>query len=258
MAYLYGDSTPADLSIDYIEFLRDALDFSVQVLAADERMRHSSARGVEVVKVSDAEVVRLEALGAAQAHAIEAFDIGAEDSATAQCAQALLRGAAETLRGAIERVRAAAAGDVAKLEEEARRDRERCADALAAFLKRHDLPKMTTELRLQQQNGSGYATRLYIKALDVLAAVIELDVPQGHLFAGVARVDKLVERLEVHAPESGGWLRKEVKLRPQRLDKEFITALVASANESLIHLRAAADGTGVGFDLVSATACASS
>ncbi|MDB4968067.1 MAG: hypothetical protein JWN44_3756 [Myxococcales bacterium] len=250
MAYLYGDSTPADLGVDYIEFLRDALDFSVQVLAADERMRQGSARATEVVKLSDGEVARLEALGAAQAHAIENFDIGSGESATAQCAQALLRGAAETLRGSIERVRSAAAGDVGKLEEEARRDRERCVDALSAFLKRHDLPGMTAELRLQQLNGANYATRLYVKALDSLAAVIELDVPQGHLFAGVARVDKLIERLEVHAPESGGWLRKEVKLRPQRLDKEFITALVSNANESLIHLRTAADGTGVGFDLV--------
>ncbi|HWE28619.1 MAG TPA: hypothetical protein VHB97_11485, partial [Polyangia bacterium] len=55
--------------------------------------------------------------------------------------------------------------------------------------------------------------------------------------------------VEVHAPESGGWLRKEVKLRAQRLDKEFITAVVAGANETLIRLRTASDGTGVGFDL---------
>src|SRR5947207_3319758 len=141
MAYLFGDSTPADLGVDYIEFLRDALDFSVQILAADERMRQSAARGVDVVKLSDGEVARLE-------------------------------------------------------------------------------------------------------ALEGLAAVIELEVPPGHLLASIARVDKVVERLEVHAPESGGWLRKEVKLRPQRLDKEFITALVSGAQETLIHLRGAADGTG--------------
>jgi hypothetical protein len=40
-----------------------------------------------------------------------------------------------------------------------------------------------------------------------------------------------------------------VKLRAQRLEKEFITAVVGGANETLIHLRTAADGTGVGFDL---------
>ena len=249
MTYLFGDSSPSNLDFDYIEFLREALDFSVQVLAAHERMMQGAARAVEVRLQAEAEVKRLEGLGAALARSVEAFDIGAAESSTAQCADALLRGAAETVRSAIERVNGASAGDVAKLDDEARRDRLRCVEALASFLEHHDLPKMTSELRLQQESGTGYAARLYVRALDDLAAVVELAVPSSHPFGSVARIDKLVERLEVHAPESGGWLRKEVKLRPQRLDKEFITAVIANANATMIQLRTAADGTGVGFDL---------
>ena len=249
MTYLFGDSSPSNLDFDYIEFLREALDFSVQVLAAHERMMQGAARAVEVRLAGEAEVKRLESLGAALARSVEAFDIGAAESPTAQCAGALLRGAAETVRSAIDRVNGSGAADVARLEDEARRDRERCVEALGAFLARHDLPKMTTELRLQQENGTGYAARLYLRALENLAAIVELEVPPAHPFAQVARVDKLVERLEVHAPESGGWLRKEVKLRPQRLDKEFITAVVANDDATQIQLRTAADGTGVGFDL---------
>jgi hypothetical protein len=250
MTYLFGDSSPSDLEIDYIEFLREALDFSAQVLAAHERMVEGAARAVAVRHQADAEVTRLEALGSTQARAIEAFDIGGGESPTAQCAQALLRGAAETVRASIERVRASSAADVGKIEDEARRDRERCVEALGLFLKRHDLPGMSSELRLQQESGSGYAARLYGSALDDVKVVLDLEIAPSHPFAAVVRVDKLVERLEVHAPETGGWLRKEVKLRAQRLDKEFITALVASATETQIQLRTAADGTGVGFDLV--------
>jgi hypothetical protein len=249
MTYLFGDSSPSNLDIDYIEFLREALDFSVQVLAAHERMMQGAARAVELKLQGDAEVGRLESLGAALARSVEAFDIGTAESTTAQCAGALLRGAAETVTSAIERVRAAAAGEIGKLDDEARRDRERCGEALGVFLKRHDLPQMTSELRLEQQGGNGYAGRLYARALDGLQAVVELEIPPSHLFGSVVRVDKLVERLEVHAPESGGWLRKEVKLRAQRLDKEYITAVVASANETQVRLRTAADGSGVGFDL---------
>jgi len=249
MTYLFGDSTPSNLDFDYIEFLREALDFSVQVLGAHDRMMAGAARAVEVRLKGEAEVKRLESLGAALARAVEAFDIGAAESATAQCSEALLRGAAETVRGAIERVNTGSAGDVAKLDEEARRDRERCGEALGNFLKRHDLPKQTSELRLQQENGTGYAARLYVRALDNLMAMLDLEIPSSHMFGSVVRVDKLMERLEVHAPESGGFLRKEVKLRAQRLDKEFITAVVAGASETLIHLRTAADGTGVGFDI---------
>lgn len=249
MTYLFGDSSPSDLEFDYIDFLRDALDYAVQVLAADERMSHDMARAILVRKEGEAEAARLEALGAAQAGAIEGFDIGAPESATALCAGELLRGAAETVRAAIEKVRNGVNASVGKLEEESRRDREKCAEALAAFLRRHDLPQMTSELRLQQLDGNRYAARLYVRALGNLMAVVDLEIPPSHVLSTVARVDKVMERLEVHAPESGGWLRKEVKLRAQRLDKEFITAVVANARETLIHLRAAADGSGVGFDL---------
>lgn len=249
MTYLFGDSSPSNLDFDYIEFLREALDFSVQVLAAHERMMQGAARAVEVRLKNEAEVKRIEGLGAALARAVEAFDIGAAESATAQCADTLLRGAAETVRAAIERVNSGGAADVGKLEDEARRDRERCVEALGTFLQKHDLPKQTSELRLQQENGSGYAARLYVRALDNLAAVLELAIPSAHPLASVVRIDKMMERLEVHAPESGGWLRKEVKLRAQRLDKEFITAVVSNDSETMIQLRAAADGTGVGFDL---------
>ncbi|HEX9105266.1 MAG TPA: hypothetical protein VF997_23810, partial [Polyangia bacterium] len=249
MTYLFGDSSASNLDIDYIEFMREALEFSVAVLAAHERMVQGGARAVEVRLQGEAEVKRLESLGAALARAVEAFDIGAVESPTAQCSEALLRGAAETVRAAIDRVNAAGAADVARLDDEARRDRARCVEALGAFLEHHDLPKMTSELRLQQEGGSGYTARLYVRALDNLAAVIDLAVPSAHPFGSVARVDKLVERLEVHAPESGGWLRKEVKLRPQRLDKEFITAVVANDHGTQIQLRTAADGSGVGFDL---------
>ncbi len=249
MTYLFGDSSPSNLEIDYIEFLREALDFSVAVLAAHERMVQGAARAIEVKREGDVETQRLESLGAVVARAVEAFDIGTDTSATAGCAQLLLRGAVETVRSSIERVRAGGAGDVSRIEEEAKRDRERCLEALGTFLKRHDLPKMTSELRLQQEGGTGYAARLYVRALENVQGVLDLEIPPSHLFASVARVDKLVERLEVHAPETGGWLRTEVKLRPQRLDKEFVTAIVAGAKQTQIQLRAAPDGTGVGFDL---------
>jgi hypothetical protein len=250
MSFLFGDSSPSTLQVDYIDFLRDALDFSVQVLAADERMQAGATRVEEARQRAEAEVVRLEALGATQAQAIDGVDVGEADSATSQCAQALLRSAAELVRAAVDSVRAASAGDVGRVDEEARRDRRRCVDALAAFLKRHDLPEMTSELRLQQQAGNAYAARLYVRALGDLQAVLDLEIPSANVLAHVTRVDKLMERLEVQAPEAGGWLRKEVKLRPQRLEKEFITAFVSGRGENEIQLRASADGSGVGFDLV--------
>ena len=64
------------------------------------------------------------------------------------------------------------------------------------------------------------------------------------------RVDRLAERLDVQAPEMGGWLHKEVKLRPQHLDKHHVTELSIGAAGGTLKLRVAADGTGPGFDVL--------
>jgi hypothetical protein len=80
--------------------------------------------------------------------------------------------------------------------------------------------------------------------------VVELDIADSHPFSHPLRVDKVVERLEVHAPEISGWLRKEVKLKPQRLDKEYITSLTVSGNETHISLRSSVEGVGAGYDVV--------
>src|ERR1700730_14265459 len=101
MNYLFGDSTPSNLQIDYIDFLRDALDFSAQVLTASERIRAGDGKTVEARRVGNEEVARLEKLGATVAASIDGSDVGAANSATAQCAEALLRSAAELVRAMI-------------------------------------------------------------------------------------------------------------------------------------------------------------
>jgi hypothetical protein len=249
MTFLFGDSTASDLRIDYIDLLRDALDFSVQVLLADERMQKGVTQGADAKRAAEAETARLTALGATVARAVEGVDVGAAESATAQCAHDLLMRTSETVRVASERAQSQLATELSRLEEEARRDRERCVEALQTFLKRHDLPNMTSELRLQQHGGTGYVARLYVRGLSDLQAVLDLDIPAAHALGHVVRVEKLVERLEVHAPEAGGWLRKEVKLRPQRLDKEHVTAVIVG-HDTTIHLRSSADGSGEGYDLI--------
>ena len=78
----------------------------------------------------------------------------------------------------------------------------------------------------------------------------ELDIPASHALARVLRIDRLIARLEVEAPEEGGWLNKEVRNRPQRLDRLYLTALSVHPSETAVRLRSAQDGTGAGFDIL--------
>ena len=249
MSYLYGDSSPSTLKINFIDFLKDALDFSVQVLAADRRIREGGERAVEARRAGEGEVTRLEALGAQIAHAVDGAALGEANSPTARCADSVLRSSAELVRGEIDRVRAGVAADQSKVDAQAAGEREQCMQALGALLMRHDLPEWSIDLRLEQQGGQRYVAWLTGHAPFGLDATLELEVPPTHLMAHVLRVDKLVERLEVHAPEEGGWIRKEVKLRPQRLEKEYLTEVRITGEETTLSLRANADGSGAGFDL---------
>ena len=79
---------------------------------------------------------------------------------------------------------------------------------------------------------------------------MDLEVPRGNLFDRVVRVDRLMERLDVQAPEVGGWLHKEVKRRPQHLEKHHVTEFSVGASGGVVKLRVGPDGTGAGFDVL--------
>ncbi len=175
---------------------------------------------------------------------------GGDHSPVTPCAQSIMRSSAELVGAAIERVRGEAEGEIARLASLAERDRGGAMQALGTLLLRHDLPDATTEIRVTLGGGARYVAQLHILALEDLEAVVELDVADDNAFAHPLRVDKVVERLEVHAPEISGWLRKEVKLKPQRLDKEYITELTVSGAETRIALRSSMEGTGAGYDVV--------
>jgi hypothetical protein len=252
MPFLYGDSTPSALETNYIDFLRDALDFSAQVLGADERRRGSSARADELRRATEIDVARLESFGDAVSRAVVAAlsAAGVDDSPVTRCAQSVVRSSSDLVSAAIERIRADAAAEIAQHVSRAERDQGGALQALGTLLLRHDLPDATTEIRVTLEEGSHYAARLHVHALEDLEAVIDLGIADDHVFSHPLRVDKVVERLEVHAPEISGWLRKEVKLKPQRLDKEYVTSLVVSGSETVFALRSSVEGVGPGYDVV--------
>ena len=84
MSYLYGDSTHSKLEVNYIEFLRDAVEFCVQVLLADQRITQGRThiRALEHAAVAEAE--RLQKLQPLVAKAFEGTPLGALDSASAR------------------------------------------------------------------------------------------------------------------------------------------------------------------------------
>jgi hypothetical protein len=250
MSYLYGDSTPSPLEVDFIDFLRDGLDFCVQLALSTDALQRESERGEMLRHAARRDVEQLEKLSSGVASAVKSFSNGESDGRMVRCAEAVLRSTSDLVKGEVQGVNSALEVEVAKLEVARAGEREKCVRALEALLLRHDLPSSSASLHLKANGSAPYAAELHTATPLGVAATIELDVPSSHLFGHVVRVDRIVDRLEVRAPEVAGWLHKEEKMRAQRLEKLYVIELGLGAEESSIKLRAAADGSGPGFDVL--------
>ena len=250
MSYLYGDSTPSSLEVNYIEFLRDAVDFCVHVLLADQRIAEGKATMQALERSTSAEIANVERAGALVPKAFDGAVLGEPQSPATRCAAAIMQSAAELARAAVVEVRATFEAEASRRDTAAVHERETCLKALERLLVRHDLPDMKTDLQIALGSGGRYVCRARVSTGFGVEAALDLDVPLDHLFERVVRVDRLVERLDVQAPEMGGWLHKEIKLRPQHLDKHHVAAFSVAAAGDTLKLRSAPDGSGAGFDIV--------
>jgi hypothetical protein len=134
------------------------------------------------------------------------------------------------------------------MEDELARERGGLIRVLEKLLLKHDLPETTRRLHLEMMGGSRYTAHLLETAMH-LDAVLELDIPSGHLFSQVVRVERVMDNLEIRAPDKRGWLHKKVKFVPFKLNKEYIVEVEHSSDETLIRLRSTPDFQDNGFDI---------
>src|SRR5262245_40894287 len=196
MRYLYGDSTPSNLEFNFIEFLRDAVEFGVQVLLSDQRVVQARAHMRSLEHATGAEMERLQKLPPLVSKAFEGTSLGAGDSATARCVAAISNAASELVKDETSALRTALDMEVAKQNAQAARERDGCVKALETLLIKHDLPDTALGIHLAL-HGTRYECRARTKTGSGLEAVLELEIPSNHLFDRVVRVDRLTERLDV-------------------------------------------------------------
>jgi hypothetical protein len=195
------------------------------------------------------ETSRLDGLVAAATEALTHAPIGGEGSPSARVATGTL----EQLAAVVEKEKAALQSSLARaLEAIPGRDkaaRDGCRTAFESLLLRHDLPGTVVTMDLRQRHGEGYTAHVSAAVAYGLRWQLEIAIPSDHVLSRVVRLEKIA-RAEIHAPELTGWLRKELKLRPQRLDRFYVTQLAVDTSNMTLGLRDDADGTGDGFDVV--------
>src|SRR5579859_1993294 len=217
MEFLYGDSTPSPLKSNFLEFLRDAIDFGVFALHVDDEIGAIEERSRAESKAADDEIERLEGLGAAVASAIDQAPKGGGDSETARCGVKLAAASVEMTEASIAAVREKLEVRRAELSAEEEAHRGACLTALAGLLLPHAPPGATETAQVERGLDRLYTASRVGDTTFGLAWRIDLGIPAGHAFAREAPMEKLAPHVEVHAPEHGGWLKKGVKLKAQRL-----------------------------------------
>jgi hypothetical protein len=248
MHYLYGDSTPSQLTSNFLEFLRDSIDFAVFVLQADERIKAGKARGAELRAGAEEDLAGLDRFASAMSSAIEGADTGHEGSAAAQCATRLTHLLANTHGAMADAVQNKLAADLAALDAEEAATRAACVDALGALLGPHTPPGSSTTLRVTLGADGTYDAHVAGDATFGLDWVFALGIPPESPWASTLRLERIAPSLEIRAPLVTGWISKEVKVRPQRLERYVVTELTGTQGAAIIALRSE-PGAASGFDL---------
>lgn len=247
MNYLYGDSTASQLKSNFLEFLRDALDFCVFVLQADAKIKEGRVRIRQLGEEAEAESQRLERFVSAVQGTVTTTQKGEADSPTVRCGERLTQLIAQTHQQSLEGIRRMLADAVAKIEAEENAMRDACVNALALLLAPHDPPDTVTVTRLGLLESGQYDATLDGKAEPALEWTLELGIPEGHPWAAPMRIDRIAPHLEIRAPQLAGWITKEVKVKPLRLERHVVTEIVEGEGYVTFELRTEPSSE-LGFD----------
>jgi hypothetical protein len=246
--YLYGDSSISPFRSNVLEFLRDAIDFSVYVLEADLRIRSAKER-VDALRVrTDAELNEVEVLRSAVVATIESTPKGRSESPASECALRMAAACDAAAQSAAASVRKRLADDMKQAQDDEDAEREGCLNALAALVVGHPPPDSSCVLRLRLAETAAYQALLEGTCTPLgVTWKCELGFPEGSPLTAIVRVEHLQRSLQINAPELTGWIKKEVRMRPQQVERHAITEVVAEGSKVVLCLRTE-PGSGVGYD----------
>lgn len=248
MTYLYGDSTPSPLTSNVLELLRDATDFGVFALQADHAIERGHDRIRELREAAKAELAKLDAFVRAVEKSIQDEDKGPGDSAASQCATRLVAMVASAHRTTTQEVEARLAAAIAEIEAEEATTRRAVKEALGVMLAQRDAAEAKRVIHVSQRDGGGYAARLDATPLLGIEWAFDLRIPESSPWHAALHVDAFDPHLEIQVPQMTGFISKELKLKPLRIERYLVTELLDDGAVVRIKLQAEAPAVG-GFEL---------
>ncbi len=246
MRFLFGDSTESSLEVNYLAFLRDAIDAGVGLLVADAGLATAQQAHDARTQATEETVRAIEELGRATLRRVEPLVDG--EAPIHRCAAAIVLAVGEVIEREVGRARSGVAADLQLREDAMTPHRRQAAAALGALIAQHDLPDAEETITVAWE-GAAYAARLRQRAGFGLVVSAALDVPSESLFAHDLRVDKIVDGLELHMPEAAGWVKKIIKVIPHKMGRHHVAEVTSAKEGVAVRLRASHEPGAAGVDV---------
>ncbi|RLB64541.1 MAG: hypothetical protein DRI90_04345 [Deltaproteobacteria bacterium] len=249
MKYLYGDGTASPLDINYVEFLRDVLDFSVTMLMAADVVTKYRRKADERDHQAAGELRQLRTLDKRVNEALDDMT-GLEQAPMTENSISVIRAAGlREVRRTEHEVQETLTIEREEVNRAIATERARNHKRLETLLLRHDLPNSDQWVNVKLGADNQYEATLEGRSTTEVTWVIELDIPTDHLFGDLVRLDRIRPQLSIQVPEEAGWVRKRVKLSAYKLSNKYVVAITQRSANGRIKLRTAPQDSDVGLDI---------
>ena len=255
MSFLFGDLTAAPFTTNFLEELRDAIDFCAQIADADQCIVTADAVRTALRGRTEADVGRADALAAAVLGAVASADKGEKGSAASTLATTITEILSERLKASIALAKTKLAEDIRTLEDATIAARADYFPVLEKYLLTRGFPGASEVLVVELVAGAKKDDARYTAnvsgASDLgLVWTIEIAVPEEGTFSEPLRIDRIDggDDLAIVAPKLTGLIKKEVKPKKQKIDRLFVQRLTDDGQTLRLELREEIGGA-EGFDL---------
>jgi hypothetical protein len=237
------------LSINYLDYLRLTLEFSVSVLESQSRVKELYAQAKQKKLVVEHEAKNLDTLQRIVAESLITVESKITAPRAIECAGVLRAITANEIVRTKEMIQDTLSRDLAQIQDTVAWERAENERRLEKLLLQYDIPGSEYRVGMSVLDETGYQVELTTRSdLDV-DAVILLSVPADHLLSRPIRIDSIDPELSIKIPQNSSWGWKDIKVRPQRLAKEYVASITPRAEGIHMALRNGFAESHSGYDI---------
>lgn len=246
--YVYGDSTPFELGVDFVAVIRALIACGVALMKAQHAVDCARARVAEAEEHVSSTRQDLGLMADAVETALT-FGGAPRKPYARDVALRLTTMARGTVSVEVRKAQTQLEATIVRADKTIVDARKSASTALGELLAKHDLPGSTTGLRLFA-DGDCYGAEAIVNLPGGISATFAASIPEGHPWKRLRKVRTVREGNFITLPRRVGWFEKRTEQRSVGLDKLTILGVsIEGTRGALLLGRSERSGIAHAFDL---------